>query len=206
MKINLVDRVIFKLFSRYEFIKESRRQENFRHMSTLSPTAIVSAEGTIENFFGDPQAVVVGENSYVRGRLITYGHGGRISIGGWCYVGARSEIWSMNSIMIGDRVLIAHDVNIHDGDAHSRDVEERHQQYRHILQKGHPRSWADMPGIQSAPIVIEDDVWISFGVTILKGVRIGKGSIIAARSFVTRDVPPGMLYRSQITPIIKAIK
>ena len=54
-------------------------------------------------------------------------------------------------------------------------------------------------------IVIEDDVWISFGVTILKGVRIGCGSIIAAGSLVTDDVPPGMIYRCKVEPIISPI-
>lgn len=38
--------------------------------------------------------------------------------------------------------------------------------------------------------VIEDDVWIGARVTVLKGVRIGRGSVIAAGAVVTRDVPP----------------
>jgi len=40
------------------------------------------------------------------------------------------------------------------------------------------------------PIVIEDDVWIGANVTILKGVRIGKGSIIGAAAVVTKSVDP----------------
>jgi maltose O-acetyltransferase len=40
------------------------------------------------------------------------------------------------------------------------------------------------------PIVIEDDAWIGFNCTILKGVKIGKGAIIGACSVVTSDVPP----------------
>ncbi|TXL64359.1 acyltransferase, partial [Pantoea vagans] len=67
-----------------------------------------------------------------------YGHGGQVTIGDWCYVGIRSEIWSMESITIGNRVLIAHDVNIHDGTAHSANATERHQHFRDIIQKGHP--------------------------------------------------------------------
>lgn len=39
-------------------------------------------------------------------------------------------------------------------------------------------------------IIIEDDVWIGARSIILKGVRIGKGSIVAAGSVVTKDVPP----------------
>ena len=134
---------------------------------------------------------------------MTYGHGGDISIGDYCYVGERCEIWSMEKIEIGNRVLIAHDVNIHDGTAHSIDTAERHEHYRNILFQGHPAD--GLPGVFSSPVIIEDDVWISFGVTILKGVRIGAGSVIAARSIVTSDVPANTVYRCQVTPITRTI-
>lgn len=41
-----------------------------------------------------------------------------------------------------------------------------------------------------APIVIEDDVWCGANVTILKGVTIGRGSVVAAGAVVTRSFPP----------------
>lgn len=202
MAINLFDSLIFKLFSRYEVLKERLRQEHFHRTATIASTATISLEGSIENYFGDSRAVVVGENSYLRARLLTYGHSGRITIGEWCYLGVRSEIWSMESIEIGNRVLISHDVNIHDGTAHSQDATERHEHYQRILHAGHPRIPELMPGVFSAPVVIEDDVWISFGVTILKGVRIGAGSIIAANSIVTKDVQPHVIYRNNVVPVI----
>ena len=40
------------------------------------------------------------------------------------------------------------------------------------------------------PVVIEDDVWVGSRVIILKGVTIGRGSVIAAGSVVTRSIPP----------------
>ena len=43
-------------------------------------------------------------------------------------------------------------------------------------------------------IVVEDDVWIGYGATILSGVTIGKGAIIGANSIVTKDVPPYSIY------------
>ena len=46
---------------------------------------------------------------------------------------------------------------------------------------------------QVGDIVIENDVWLATGVTVLAGVRIGRGSIVAANSVVTRDLPPGVL-------------
>jgi acetyltransferase-like isoleucine patch superfamily enzyme len=38
-------------------------------------------------------------------------------------------------------------------------------------------------------IVIEDDVWIGYGAVILKGVRVGKGSVIGANAVVSKDIP-----------------
>ena len=45
----------------------------------------------------------------------------------------------------------------------------------------------------SAPITLEDDVWIGANVVICGGVTIGKGSIIGAGSVVTRDIPEGVV-------------
>jgi acetyltransferase-like isoleucine patch superfamily enzyme len=174
--------------------------------ATFAASSTLSEEGTIENTLGDAEAISVGEHSYIRGRLVTYGHGGRISIGDWCYVGARTEIWSMDSITIGNRVLISHDVNIHDGAAHSSDADERHHHYQTILTKGHPRALAEVPGLKSSPVIIEDDAWISFGVTILRGVRIGKGSIIAAGAIVTKDVPPGVIYQCTVSATMRPLE
>lgn len=188
--------------------RELERQEkgaNYAEECQLGRDSVLLEEAEINNFSGSASDIQIGKHSYVRGRLLTYGHGGKISIGDWCYIGSRTEIWSMQEVIIGDRVLISHDVNIHDGTAHSANPKERHVHFRHIIEHGHPRTVAQLPGVHSAPIIIEDDVWISFGVTILRGVRIGRGSIIAAGSVVTRDVPPGMVYRNQITPVIVPI-
>jgi acetyltransferase-like isoleucine patch superfamily enzyme len=45
----------------------------------------------------------------------------------------------------------------------------------------------------TAPVIIEDDVFIGMQALILKGVRLGAGCVIGAGSVVTRDVPPGMI-------------
>jgi maltose O-acetyltransferase len=166
--------------------------------ATLAPAAVLGPEAVIENIYGVADRITIGPRSFVRGRLLTYGHGGQITIGEWCYVGVRTEIWSMDRIEIGDRVMIAHDVNIHDGMSHSLDATDRHSHFRHILERGHPNTWQQLPGISSAPVIIEHDVWIGLGATILQGVRIGARSVIGARSIVTEDVPPDVLYRCDI--------
>jgi len=160
----------------------------------IHPDATIDPAGSVQNILGEKDAIHIGAHTVIRGRLLTYGHGGRILIGNYCFVGSRTEIWSMESIHIGNRVLISHDVNIHDGTGHSLDAAQRHTHYKQIINGGHPRRKSELPGLNSNPIVIEDDVWISFGVTVLQGVRIGRGSVIAAGSMVTRDVPPDSLY------------
>lgn len=44
------------------------------------------------------------------------------------------------------------------------------------------------------PIVIEDHAWLAAGVTVLPGVKIGRGAVVAAGSVVTRDLPGGKVY------------
>ncbi len=87
--------------------------------------------------------------------------------------GANSDVQvsCYERIEIGENVIIAERVTIRDSDTHSM---------------GHGRP-------VSAPIRIEDDVWIGLGATILKGVTIGRGAMVAAGAVVNRDVPPGAL-------------
>ena len=171
----------------------------------MDDNAKISTEGCIENLSSNPEAIHVGKNSFIRGKLLVYRHGGKIMIGENGYLGHRSEIWSMDSVIIGDRVLISHDCQIHDGTAHSLDPVERAAHFKAIVGTGHPQQWQELPGVRSAPIIIEDDVWISFGVTILKGVRIGKGSVIGARSIVTKDIPPYKLYHNEVVPCMTSL-
>ena len=48
--------------------------------------------------------------------------------------------------------------------------------------------------ITKGPIIIDDDVWIGYGVIILSGVHIGKGAVIGAGSVVAKDIPPYSVY------------
>ena len=48
----------------------------------------------------------------------------------------------------------------------------------------------DSPRGQDNLTVIEDDVWIGHRATVIAGVTIGKGSVVAACSLVTKDIPP----------------
>ena len=52
-------------------------------------------------------------------------------------------------------------------------------------------------------IIVEDEVWIGYGATILSGVTLGKGSIIAAGSVVTRDIPPYAIAAGNPAKVVK---
>ena len=83
-----------------------------------------------------------------------------------------SSIAASERIEIGNYVLIGSGCLITDSDAHPVDPEERRCGGR----------------TKTRPIVIEDDVFIGARSIVLKGVRIGKGSVIGAGSVVTKDV------------------
>jgi acetyltransferase-like isoleucine patch superfamily enzyme len=151
----------------------------------LGEGACLHPAGRVENNQSRQGAIVVAAHTHILGQLVVLGHGGDIRIGESCFIGEHSRIWSANSITIGDRVLISHNVNIHDHNSHSASARNRHLHFNEIFGRGHPKILED---VASAPIVIEDDVWIGFNSTILKGVIIGRGAIVGAASVVTKDV------------------
>lgn len=54
-------------------------------------------------------------------------------------------------------------------------------------------------------IIIEDNVWLGYGVKVLKGVHIGKNSLIGAGSIVTRDIPENVIAAGNPCKIIKTL-
>ena len=134
--------------------------------------------------------IQIGKYSHIRGALINISGKGNIVIGDWCYLGEQSTIWSSGAdILIGNRVLIAKNVSVINNNSHPVDAIKRHEHYKQIITQGHPANIE----LSAKDIVIEDDVWIGCNAIILKGIKIGKGSIVAAGSVVTKDVPRGVM-------------
>lgn len=93
-------------------------------------------------------------------------------------------IWANERITIGNNVKVGACCVIIDNDAHPHDYIQRRNDYP--SQVGQDNYLKTIP---SAPIVIEDDVWIGSQCQILKGVHIGARTIIAAGSIVTKSIP-----------------
>ena len=154
-----------------------RHHEVVRPVMRKAASAVLHPDASINNLSGQPDRISVGEASHLRGMLLVHRHGGSISLDQHCFLGPQSIISSMHEIRIGSRVLISHSVQLSDHTSHSLDPVERHRHFLQIISDQQPQSWDELPGVRSAPIVIEDDVWIGFGCTIMKGVGIGRGKI-----------------------------
>ncbi|WP_352918714.1 DapH/DapD/GlmU-related protein [Mesorhizobium sp. M1182] len=157
-----------------------------RRRCEAASSAVLFPQSRIANHRA-PTDIQIGKETRVLGELLTFGHGGKVSIGDHCYIGENTRIWSCESVSIGNRVLISHGVNIHDNVSHSMSAERRHQHFLSIFSTGHPK---EDPDIASAAVVIEDDAWIGFNASVLKGVKIGRGAVVGACSVVTKDVLP----------------
>jgi acetyltransferase-like isoleucine patch superfamily enzyme len=97
-----------------------------------------------------------------------------LEIGNNSAVGAYSFLGAQGGIKIGNDVIMGPMVSIHSENHVFSD--------QRIPIRLQPRS--------REGIVIEDDSWIGAKTTILDGVRIGKGSVVAAGAVVTRSIPP----------------
>lgn len=165
------------------------------------PSAKLLDRARIINIGGDSQLIRVGASSIVEGELLVFPHGGKITIGDWCYVGAGARIWSDTAIEIGHRVMISHNVNVFDNLTHSLDATARHAQFRQIATAGHPRS-IDLGG---RSVRIDDDAWIAAGAIVLRGVKIGRGAIVGAGAVVTRDVPAGAIVAGNPARVVRTL-
>jgi acetyltransferase-like isoleucine patch superfamily enzyme len=89
-------------------------------------------------------------------------------------------IAAYRKVKIGNYVLVGANTLITDTDFHPVDPDQRKAQTTGELFK--------LNSVRKGEVIIGDNVWIGWNVTILKGVHIGEGAIVAAGSVVTGDV------------------
>jgi acetyltransferase-like isoleucine patch superfamily enzyme len=116
------------------------------------------------------------------GVRVTVGPQARLVIGDGTYVTCDSVIIAAASVRIGAGCAVSWGVQILDTNFH--------------------KPGGDATG--AAAVEIEDRVWIASNVTILKGIRVGRGSIVAAGAVVTKDVPARSLVAGVPARIIRS--
>ncbi len=103
------------------------------------------------------------------------------AIGAYSWVGASGFVEIGRDVLVGPRVVIIPENHVH-ADL-SKTIKAQ--------------------GVVRAGVVIEDDCWIGTNATILSGVRIGRGSIVAAGAVVNADVPAGSIVGGVPARILK---
>ena len=112
---------------------------------------------------------------------------GRVVIGDDTFVGENCILsGSTAGIVIGRKVMIAPNCVLVAFDHGFRDLDV---------------PMIDQP-VESAPIVIEDDVWIAANCTVAKGVRLGRGCVVSANSMVRVSVEPYAAVRGVPAKVI----
>jgi acetyltransferase-like isoleucine patch superfamily enzyme len=132
-----------------------------------------------------PLDIVLGADCKVNGVATWTGRAAaarrpQLEVGRNVTLGWRNVISVGTRVVIGDNALLSSDVHIAGYPGHSLDAAAR--------AAGGPCDDA-----QSGDVVIGRDVWVGAGCFIGAGVEIGRGTVVAARSVVTRDLPPFVL-------------
>lgn len=128
----------------------------------------------------------VGERVWVEPPLrVMYGN--RVHLGDDVFVNVNLTLVDDVDVHVGNRVMFAPNVT--------------------ITTTGHPvHPDLRRDGTQfSAPVRIEDDVWIGSGAVILPGVTIGRGSVVGAGAVVTANVPPDVVVGGTPARVLRAI-
>lgn len=117
----------------------------------------------------------------------------QLSIGDRSYVNHECSFSVASRVTIGANVYIASEVRFMDSPGHPLDPEAR-------LQRRPPEL------AQVRPIRVEDNVWIGMRVLVMPGVTIGEGSVVAAASVVTTDVPPYSVVGGVPARVIRSLR
>ena len=123
-------------------------------------------------------------NQIGRGTLVWILDGGTLTLGGNSFTSGRNMIICKEAVSIGKDCAIAWNVTITDHDFHELYVDDALQP-------------------ETLPVVIGDGVWIGMNATILKGVTVGDGAVVAAGAIVNKDVPPRTLVAGSPARIVK---
>lgn len=154
--------------------------------------------------------VEIGSGSIIGCQFIFESNEGGVVIGSKSFINSDTRLISRSSIVIGSNVTIAWGCTIYDHNSHSlsyldrrKDLEQQLSSYKASGSLTDNKDWGT---VVSSAIEIQDDAWIGFGSTILKGVTVGKGAVVGANSVVREDVPPWTLVAGNPAVVIKRLR
>ena len=189
-------KVIKKVFNHIRTFKNRREfAMNSVHASDL--VVRFTSHCTAQNKY----YIVIGKRCEIKGQLFSF-EGGKILIGNNVFMNYNSFIGSMEAVTIGNDVIIATNVRIFDNNNHPTSPTQR-EMMSHNDFYGELWTWKYA---EHKPVVIGDNVWIGEFSAILKGVTIGKGSIVASHSVVTKDVPPYVIVAGNPARVVKRLE
>lgn len=183
----------------------------YRKNCRISKTAILqdNTRVTIRNNRND-NCLIIKDCSIVDCEFYIESDIGNIEIGERCFINAGTKIISCNSVKVDDDVMMGWGITIVDHNAHSLDSEERKkdikQKYLELIKSIERVNGKNWSTVNSAPIHICSKAWIGFDAVIMKGVTIGEGAVVAARSVVTHDVEPYTVVAGNPARYVKHIE
>lgn len=121
-----------------------------------------------------------------------YGRPPELVIGDGSFVGHGCGFHIGSAVRVGRHCLLAGGVQVFDLDGHSLSAADR-------------RAGQPTPADDVHPVEIGDDAWVGSGALILKGVKVGERSVVAARSVVTRDVPPDTIVAGNPARVVRTL-
>ncbi len=142
--------------------------------------------------------VSIGKKCILAGQLVS-AFNGKITFGDYSQIGPGSIVRCMDKVVIGELTSISTNVVISDNNNHPVNPYDR------LIKQSTPPGSYERSWIHSshAPIIIGRNCWIGENSRICKGVNIGEGSVVAANSVVTKDVPPFSIVAGNPAKIVK---
>lgn len=152
----------------------------------VGTNTVIDSSSCFKKFFSKlPVGLKIGNNVTLQSPALSPEQNGYIEIGDYSFISSAC-IAATSKIIIGEYCYIAGGVTIVDTDFHPLDPATRLIDTITISTIGDK---SRRPIFDSAPVIIEDDVWVGFNATILKGVTIGRGSIVEPGAVISKSVP-----------------
>lgn len=157
----------------------------------------------IENH-GKQDSIIIGDyNEFSSDFHIRCFEKGNVKIGNYNWTSLRIQIVCANRVEIGNYCIFGRDVYISDTNEHPVDPEER---LKATIRFWKNRTVERYHFVENSPVIIGNNVWIGERSIILKGVKIGDNSVVAAGSVVTKDVPKNTVVGGNPARIIKSLE